>query len=262
MTSSTEDADPPWAKRRLSFGGFADRYDQWRPEYPPEALAWMVAPAAHHNSRASAPLRVVDLASGTGRLAAVALGLGHDVLAVEPDDDMRAVAERVAPGRTLRGTAEDIPLDDGWADAVVVGQAYHWFEPDRALPEIARVLRPGGVLGLVWNIRDDSEAWVAELSAFAGGVDRSSHRPRTVDLGSLYSPVEQAEFRHAQQLDADGLVGLVSSWSYIALRADRDAMLDRVRGLALTHPDLAGRPAFELPYVTRAYRATAQTLRS
>src|SRR5437762_9625923 len=140
--------EPAWEQRRLSFGFRAAEYDRYRPGYPAEAVQWLVGRPP--------PARVLDVGAGTGRLSVAATALGHDVLAVEPDDAMRAVAEAALPGRTVAGTAEDLPLPDASYDAVVAGQAYHWFDRDRALPEIARVLSAGGALGVVWNIRDDT----------------------------------------------------------------------------------------------------------
>ncbi len=256
-------SEPSWDDRRLSFGSTAQTYDRFRPGYPAAAASWLVGPPA--------AARVLDLAAGTGRFAVLLAALGHDVLAVEPDDGMRAVAESALPGRTAAGTAEDIPAADGSFDAVVVAQAFHWFDRDRALPEIARVLRPGGALGVLWNVRDDRAGWSARLSSLVGGEDRraAEGRGRAPDLGPLFGPVQSHRFDYEQELDADRLVGLAASWSYVALRPDRDEVLARVRDIVATEPGLAGRTTFTLRYETRAYRATraaepsvVQTLRS
>jgi SAM-dependent methyltransferase len=123
---------PEWDDRRMAFGAWAEQYDRWRPDYPADAVSWLVdAPDGH-------ALRVVDLGAGTGRLGLALARLGHDVTSVEPDDGMRAVAERVLPGRTVAGVAESMPLETASVDAVLAGQAYHWFDAARALPEIAR----------------------------------------------------------------------------------------------------------------------------
>lgn len=245
---------PEWAERRLSFGAWADQYDRWRPGYPPDAVRWLLGGEGDGVPRTR---RVLDLGAGTGRLSIAVAALGHHVIAVEPDDGMRAVAERALPGRTLAGTAEGIPLEPGSVDVVVAGQAYHWFDPERAIPEIARVLRPGGRLGIVWNIRDERVDWVAALLAIVGGEDRmaSMKEPAPV-LGAYFGPVERELFAHEQQLDTEALVSLAGSWSYVALRDDRDDVLEAIRELTRTHPQLAGRSAFGLPYVTNTFRAT------
>lgn len=124
-----------------SFGQVADSYDRARPEYPEAALQWLLAAPAQ---------RVADIGAGTGKLTGVLARLGHHVTAVEPDDRMRAQLSRRLPDITaLDGTAEEIPLPDAAVDAVAFGQAWHWVDVDAVSAELARVLRPGGVLGLV-----------------------------------------------------------------------------------------------------------------
>jgi len=200
---------------------------------------------------------VLDVGAGTGRLAVVLAGLGYDVLAVEPDAAMRSVAEAALPRRTAAGTAEEIPVDDASVDAVVVAQAFHWFDPDRALPEIARVVRQGGHLGVIWNVRDEQPGWSARLSELVGGEDRraAEGRGRAPDFGRWFGPAESLLVEHQQELDADRLLGLAASWSYVYLRPDRDEVLSRVREIATSHPDLAGRATWELTYEARCYRA-------
>src|SRR5947207_8421972 len=130
----------------LSFGVAADLYDEMRPTYPPDAVRWALG---------ERPRRVVDLGAGTGILTRALLDLGHEVVPVEPDPGMRDRLGRATPGLTaLAGSAERIPLPDGSADAVLAGQAYHWFEPEPAHREVARVLAPGGVFAPIWNVRD------------------------------------------------------------------------------------------------------------
>src|SRR6201986_3186482 len=139
-----------------SFGAPPAAYERGRPPYPPEALDWLLPPGAR---------RVLDLGAGTGKLTRELAGRGLDVVAVEPLGGMRAELSRVLPDTpVLEGSAEHIPLPDGSVDAVLAAQAWHWVTPERAAPEVARVLRPGGTLGLVWNERDEEVPWVAELS--------------------------------------------------------------------------------------------------
>src|ERR1700744_1056654 len=139
-----------------SFGVAAATYERGRPPYPPEALDWLLPPGAR---------RVLDLGAGTGKLTRQLAARGLDVVAVEPLEGMRAELSRVLPGtEVLDGSAEQIPLPDGAVDAVLAAQAWHWVTPERAAPEVARVLRPGGRLGLVWNGRDETVPWGGERS--------------------------------------------------------------------------------------------------
>lgn len=234
-----------------SFGAAAELYDRIRPRYPADALRWAIG---------EAPCRIVDLGAGTGILTRQLVALGHDVIAVEPDDQMRGQIG----SETLSGTAEHIPLGDSSADAVVAGQSYHWFDRDPAHVEIARVLRPDGIFAPIWNVRDESEPWVAALSRLlddAAGVERHAtldERTLPADaFGDRFGPVRGATFRWAQPHTPHSLVQLVKSRSYYLLAsAGRRAEIEAsVRELAATHAGLAGREEFALPYVTYAYRA-------
>src|SRR5690348_12905637 len=139
-------------RQASSFGVAADEYDTQRPTYPAEAVAWAVGDEPGR--------RVVDLGAGTGILTRMLLALGHTALPVEPDPEMRRrLAERSPDTQPLAGSAEAIPLPDGSVDAVMAGQAYHWFDPETAHREIGRVVRPGGVFAPIWNIRDESVPW-------------------------------------------------------------------------------------------------------
>jgi SAM-dependent methyltransferase len=233
--------------RARSFGPVAERYDRIRPRYPEAAIRWILG---------DAPLTVVDLGAGTGILTRQLVALGHRVIPVEPDPGMRErlVAAAGAP-QPLAGSAEEIPLPDAQADAVVAGQAYHWFDPARAHPEIARVLKPGGVFGPLWNDRDEDVSWVTALSRVA--IDRPpAKEPPPVEGGPWFTPVERAEFRHSVAHTPDTLVELMRSRSYYltATRARQAGMDAAIRHLCATHLELAGRAEFDLPYVTRTYR--------
>jgi SAM-dependent methyltransferase len=231
--------------RRLSFGAVAETYDRHRPGYPPEALAWLLG---------EAPLRVADVGSGTGRLAVVEQALGHDVVSIDPDAQMRAVAERSLPGLTAEGTAESLPLPDSSVDAVTIAQAWHWVDAERGLPELARVIRPGGVLGVMWNFRDET-GWVADYARLLPDEDtRRTARPAPV-LGTRFAPVELRVFHHAMPLAPLDLVGLALSSSTVAANPERDAILAEVGELARTHPELAGRDRVLMPYTLDVYRA-------
>lgn len=152
-------------RRASSFGAAAAQYAQHRPGYAQAAIRWCLAPVSD-----ARPVRVVDLGAGTGILTGALAHLGADVVAVEPDQAMLAELRRQLPGvQAVEGSAEALPLPDQSADAVLCGQAMHWFDLDRALPEIARVLTAGGVLAGLWNVDDDRVGWVAEFAAIGNG---------------------------------------------------------------------------------------------
>lgn len=240
------------ADRALSFGPVAEAYERARPGYPEEAVAWL----------AGEPLRdVVDVGAGTGKLTRQLAAAGHRVVAIEPLREMRAALERAVPGvRVLAGTAEELPLPGACADVVAVAQAFHWFDRAAALAEIARVLRPGGTVAIVWNARDDSEDWVAELSEAATGGEKVDDYDveEVVAAAGAFGPVQSARFHHTQRLDRATLLDLVLSRSYCAVmsEAERRPVLDRVEHIF----DVRSRSGeIELPYVTECFKAARLT---
>jgi SAM-dependent methyltransferase len=234
----------------LSFGAAARLYDAIRPTYPDAAVRWALG---------GRPLRVLDLGAGTGRLTEVLLSAGHEVVCVDPDEQMLAVlAERHRAATAVSGSAERIPVPDGSVDGVVCGQAYHWFERQTALPEIARVLAPGGVFAPMWNLRDEGVAWVAELSAVIGSEGADLVRiDGVLEFGPWFAGTEHEVFEHSVAMTPDGLVDLVKSRSYYltATPQSRAGIEAAVRDLAASHPQLAGRAEFAMPYRTHVYRA-------
>ncbi|MFD8787581.1 class I SAM-dependent methyltransferase [Kitasatospora sp. NPDC059599] len=238
-----------WAERlrARSFGVAAAAYQAGRPGYP-QAL---IGSAVPRQAR-----RVLDLGAGTGKLTRLLVEAGLDVVAVEPDEGMRAQLAAAVPGAAVRaGSAERIPLPDGSVDAVVVAQAWHWFDPAAAVPEVARVLAPGGTLALVWNVRDETEPWAAELGALMHRSARQRIDTEPV-LPAPFGAPERLEIRWEHGTTRAGIVDMVASRSYvIALPEDERArLLADVEELLATHPDLAGRDAIALPYVTRCTR--------
>jgi SAM-dependent methyltransferase len=154
------------------------------------------------------------------------------------------------------GSAEEIPLPDGCVDAVLVAQAWHWVDARRAGPEVARVLVPGGRLGLVWNMRDEREDWVAELGRILHDP-RDGRRENRVDLSPPFGHVERHDVEWKHRLSRDELIDLAASRSYVITMPDeqREAVLARVRRLASALPGLAGSGELVLPYVTECFRA-------
>jgi SAM-dependent methyltransferase len=232
-----------------SFGAAADVYERARPAYPAQAIDWLVPPSAR---------RVLDLGAGTGKLTRGLAERGLDVVAVEPSAGMRAELARALPGVTLlAGMAEAIPLPPQSVDAVVVAQAWHWADPVRAVPEVARVLAPGGQLGLVWNMRDERVDWVAELTRIIHTPDYTDNGSLDPPVGPPFGPVERFDVEWGRPMRPPGLLELVASRSYIITMAepDRAAVLARVQHLLDTHPALAGAAEITMPYVTRCSRA-------
>lgn len=241
-----------WLARGRSFGAVAGLYDRVRPGYPDAALDWLLPDRAG---------RVLDLGAGTGKLSRQLCDRGLEVVAVEPLTEMRAVLTQTVPGVDVRsGSAEHIPLPDADVDAVLAGQSWHWFDRDRAIQEVARVLRPGGALGLMWNSRDTSVRWVRDLWRIWSGQDTDSQLragPAPVPEQDWFEPVEHREFRHEQDLDLPSLLDLVRSRSYVIVlpEPEREALLERVATIVRTDPDLAGKDQFTMPYVTGCFRA-------
>jgi len=252
----TTDDSGPDAGRARSFGAVAAAYDAGRPTFPADALTWVLGPGR---------LQILDLAAGTGKLARVAAALGHDVIAVDPSEEMLALCRRVPGVDTMVGAAESIPLAHASVDAVIVGQAFHWFDHARALPEIARVLRPHGVLGLRWNNHDTVVPWVRRLHRAMIGEDFLSGNdefdPMPILLQSdLFSLVETARFRHWHDLDRNGLRQLAQSHSRVAVLTEsrRESVLEQIDAIY----DSTARPPepLRVPYFTNCYRTRPSDL--
>lgn len=237
-----------------AFGGAADVYEKARPTYPPGAAGWLVPPGA---------TEIVDLGAGTGKftrsLVALADGMpGAHVTAVEPDKKMLAKLVTELPSVTgLAGTAEHLPFDDGSVGVVTVAQAWHWVDESLAVPEIARVLRPGGILGLVWNLRDERADWVRELGIAMRHSEAERMLQNAIVIGSPFGPTEHFEIEWSMPTNPSALLELVASRSYyiVAEQQERDRIDAAVRDLVATHPELAGRESFDLPYRTHCFRA-------
>jgi len=254
-----------WVRRGSSFGAVASAYAELRPGYPDDAVRWAVAPLG----RDARGLRVVDLGAGTGILTGQLIGMGADVTAVEPDEAMRAEFRRRLPSaRLVAGSAEDIPLPAGSVDAVLCGQAMHWFNLDAALPEIARVLTAGGVLAGLWNNDDDRVEWMAGLQTAAEGAMGAALRARRTQTAALqegrfdrrlFTAVERAEFPNAQRCTIESLVALVGTHSRLLVMPapERDRVLSQVADYLRDRPETSA-GEFIAPLVTLVLRATRE----
>ncbi len=235
-----------------SFGAEAATYEAARPEYPRAAVDWALEPIQAEYSN------VVDVGAGTGKLTRVLVATGAEVVAVEPDPEMATELNERVPGvETYLGTGERLPLPDASADAVTYGQAWHWVDAERASAEAARVLRPGGVLALFWNVRDEEVEWVARLT----GIMRGSSAERF--LGSLdeltlpapFGTLEERRFRWSTPMTAEAILDLVHSRSYVITAPPEErARIDREVGELLAGLGVGGGTTIDMPYVTRVFR--------
>jgi SAM-dependent methyltransferase len=239
------------------FSRAAPSYVRGRPGYPEELLIWL-----RQRLQLGPQRTVVDLGAGTGKFSPLLLRTGARVVAVEPVDAMRSELLHSLPGLSaIAGTAQSMPLDSASVDAVVCAQAFHWFAKREALQEIHRVLKPGGKLGLVWNVRDESVDWVAAITAimapYQGDAPRfQSAQWRRLFPNDLFSDPEEFSVPHqhigsAQQVIIDRFLSV----SFIAAlpEAERAAVSARLGALIATHPQLKNRELIAVPYQTLAY---------
>ncbi|MFI6263536.1 class I SAM-dependent methyltransferase [Micromonospora sp. NPDC051006] len=250
-----------WLLHASSFGAAATAYAEHRPDYAQAAVRWALEPAPG--------LRVLDLGAGTGKLTTTLVAVGADVTAVEPDPAMLTELGRALPDvRAVPGSAEAIPLPDASVDAVLAGNAMHWFDMAVAGPEIARVLAPGGILAGLWNVMDDRVDWVAGLtrvspSAAIGPRDTptswrvetaGAHLAKTGAPARFGSP-EQAEFPHGQRRTADSLVATLATRAGMLVMPEPEhvATLDRIRAFLASRPETAD-GEFTLPMLTCVLR--------
>ena len=241
----------PRRERSLSFGSQAAAYERGRPSYPPEAVDWLLAPTDTWVAR-----DVLDLGAGTGKLTTRLVERGLTVIAVDPIAEMLEMLRTALPDTpALLGSAEQIPLPDNAVDAVLVAQAWHWFDPERAVAEIARVLRPGGRLGVLWNTRDERSGWVKDFGRIVGlEHDRDN---ATVDLPEPFTDIATHQVEWTNYITPQALIDYVASRSYcITSPAEvRTRTLDEVRELLVSHPSLANATGLAMPYITVCVRA-------
>lgn len=235
-----------------TYGAASDAYERGRPSYPPDAVACVVDALSIGASSV-----VVDLAAGTGKLTRLLVPTGARVVAVEPVEAMRTTLVATVPGiDVVAGAAEALPFATGSLDALVVAQAFHWFSVGPALAEAARVVRPGGGLALLWNQRDDTVPWVAELYRLMRWSDRPVPSYEDVDWAAMvgevgaFSPLEQRAFANEHELDAEALVDRVLSTSHIGVLPSEEqaALAERVRQLVAGFPE-----RFAFPHRTEVF---------
>ena len=229
----------------------AELYERVRPTYPQSAIAFIV-----EELDLDAGSELLDLAAGTGKLTRALLHTGARVTAVEPLDGMRSVLARELPEVTaMAGSAEEIPLEDASVDAVFVGQAFHWFDPEKAPREIARVLRAGGGLVPIWNTREEREGWVARIreviERYKG--DAPQHEDdewrQGLDASGLFGPIELRTFEQVQEVSRPQAIEVFGSRSYIAAlpHAERERALEEIAAIV---PD---EETITIPYTTEVY---------
>jgi SAM-dependent methyltransferase len=252
-------SDNVHAAARQGFERAADAYESGRPSYPPEAVGWLL-----RELRLGPGSETLELGAGTGKFTRLLAAAGVSVLAVEPVGGMRERLEAEVPeARALDGTAEAIPLADGSCGSAVVAQAFHWFDAPVAVAELARVLRPGGRVGLIWNVRDTEVAWVKQLGElmgpYAGDAPRYAHRAwrPAFDESTAFAPLVEATFRHVHVATPERVVDRVASTSFVAALTpeQRAPLLERVRELLASDPETRGRETVAFPYRVEAFYA-------
>jgi ubiquinone/menaquinone biosynthesis C-methylase UbiE len=223
----------------LAFGSVAESYERRRPSYPPEVIEWLAGKLGLGPGKT-----VVDVGAGTGKLTRRLVATRARVVAVEPLAEMLAQLEAAVPdAEALLGSAEEIPMPDGSADAVTAASAFHWFDHVRALPEIHRVLRPGGGLGIVANGRDLDDPLQEAIQAIVGpylpDLEQLGGWRQALAASPLFGTVETFEARFEQLFDADGLAERMSTVSYVARLPDgeREDVLAQVRALGDAQPE-------------------------
>jgi SAM-dependent methyltransferase len=240
------------------FEAAVERYERGRPSYPDDAVSFLVRELGIAAGR-----DVVELGAGPGKFTELIVHTGARIVAVEPVPAMRRALERNCPTvAVVDGTAERTSLPDSSADAFVAAQSFHWFDGDRALPEIHRVLRPDGRLGMIWNVRDEASDWSERLTAI---FDRMAGEgsPRYRDLRwreafartDLFGPLHRQIDYHVHEVSREVFLDRVLSVSYVASAPldQRESVVDELAELLETDPELRGRETIVMPYRTDVY---------
>jgi SAM-dependent methyltransferase len=235
----------------------ADSFALGRPDYPQALNDWLIKDLQlrHHSV-------VLELGAGTGKFTPRLLDIGTRVIAVEPVDAMRVqFAQRYPEIELLDGSAEHIPLKSGTVDAVICAHSFHWFANPEAMAEIYRVLKPGGRLGVVWNLRDATVDWVGKVAAVVSQVAGDSPRFYSQEWRKVFpytgfSPLNERHFHHGHTgLPEDVILNRVKSISFVGNlpEAEQQRVYEEVKQIMATHPDLAGKDSITVPYDTVAF---------
>ena len=237
----------------------ADTYVRGRPDYPPQVADWLTGTLG-----LNADKTVIDLGAGTGKFTGRLVATGAQVIAVEPVPEMLEKLSAAFPDvLAVSGTAADLPLPNASVDVVVCAQAFHWFASPEALSEIARVLKPGGKLGLVWNLRDTAVSWVPKLDAIVNALEGDTPRYytgawRQAFPHKAFGPLQARHFPHEHTGSPEDVIfNRVRSTSFIAAlpQAQRDTVDAQMRALIESEPALKGKDVITVPYVTAAFVA-------
>jgi SAM-dependent methyltransferase len=241
----------------VGFDRAAEAYEAGRATYPVAAVEAILA------FTGAAPGRtLLELGAGTGKLTRELVESGAHVLALEPVAGMREVLAQNAPAaELLDAVAEAVPLADASVDAVVAAQSFHWFDPEAAVAEVARVLPPGGAVALIWNRRDERVAWMRDFSRILDGRAGDAPRYRTglwrrgFDASPAFAPLELQTWPHHGAGGRDVVLARVASMSFVAALDDepRAELLAEIADLLDTHPDTRGRDDVAIPYVTELF---------
>lgn len=239
----------------LSFGKIAEAYERGRPEYSAETAAWLLEGQAQDR-----PLEILELGAGTGKLTRALVALGHVVHATDPDEGMLDVLARTVPqARTAQASAEEIPYPDRMFDVVVAAQCFHWFDAERTLSEIARVLRPTGHVALVWHERDVKIPWVRRLGHVLGngglGEGGVTAAVEPLIASRHFGVVNDTAFKNWQHINAESVLDLALSRAGIA-SLSAEGRAEKLAEVKAFYDDFGrGMDGMELPYWARCFSA-------
>jgi ubiquinone/menaquinone biosynthesis C-methylase UbiE len=234
----------------------AQDYDKGRPDYP-QAIVPILTNALHLQPGNM----VLDLAAGTGKLTKALKNTGVCLYAVEPVAEMRAVFSKQFPEiPIMEGQAEAIALPPGTVDTVVVGTAFHWFEGEKALNEIARVLKPGGSLGLVWNVFDIEVEWVKQIGLVLQKYEKNTiptkHKwEEAFQKNASFSALKHLRYTYSYQGNAQDVIARLCSAKVMGILSQekREQLVNEVLAVLQTHPDTQGKESFDIPYRVEIY---------